>query len=1432
MPARNQIELPHLGLPDWKISQSKQQQGRSSSIRRRELEQRHASASGNRRSGTPTNHNERREQRHESSYNNRHKTSSSRDRKRQGERDRAANRKSHDYEPSPTTRQRHAQPQHEIEFSKEGVEAERPLFSFPWNWSGTPKEQQQQQQHANHHPDSKAINQAKNNRGRLHHDYNNHGKTTQQQKTCSDSEDRDKKGVPSVIFAIQDDDEPSRSSPTNTFDESHDKAMKRYRSQLQKQQQQQQKRQSKLMSSKHRPHQHKSHHHNKLPDPPDLPEELRPIAPPPQVPVMLGQQDDPILCSGSLVGRYARSPPGEKKMKPPDTRRKLMRQTMDNLTALESISTYDLEQRYKAKEVRKILAAGRDSIALPRLSPYKYGNIDHKSGPPARIGNHIVYNLSGQGSDGLRGTLPIATSYSQSLEKMKSNLRQKQSMLTQTVTELKMKQKLKEEALTADRLRLISDRRPETAPLLKNEGYISNIFTDIASKLAKKPEERLKRARASHPDKDPYIPKASSILHAQQQAEKLAQKELAKKNKLKDEVFRIPKSGDSPKKNDPPVLSDFKMPIDLIDMDETSQGIGYRHLAHISGSHREKARRPLLRSKERPPHEETNRPPSRSRQLAYRPNGRNNMEGPPSKSLSRSTQDVYRPIRHPSRTTQDQQNAYQPNGHSNMERPPSRSTQDVYRTIGVSRSPSRTTQDHTSLLNNPPSIPRQMTTQEPAQVLKKSYHNGHFDGLFCNVAAPLTEQLEGLVSPPAQGTQSLYLPNIQSRGRGTPVSTAKLPFRPSSRAPPSENKQSRYPSTEDTIDEPNYNGKSRYPSMQGLIGVSAQAASERLRHVIDVTSHVSKQSRSSNTETMIHHKDVIDVTSLASSILSSTTIKKVICVEEDSQGAIRARRKLAAMPKHSHHNHRSRSPPQRRFQQRNHDWSYWHTIKEDTEHYGSRPLFDMDQTEEQAEETEIVFEPSEDVNRSLFDGIWDIEVPHFRPGNKSSIAQSKTSAVSKTTGDRPVDQPSYTSENDRPVGPPISTLELKGPAHLSLDKQGPIHMSRYSQDAYNHKRHASAEVEADNEPKPGTDSGPRPGPGPPPVEVPAKMPSDLNGFLPRTLQPATQSGLVQARDPTVLPWAQRALVTRRDAPIKAVQPREPEGTTSALAQRKSPRKPKDCEEGEVDYDDGGGGGDEEDEEDDCDEDTFQTPEEPYKFPTRRPSSFARNRNSSERSVETRSVTFQNVETYQDKTVPNFICTDLNSNATDHVSRLTKTVRRHEHPWDRDSSSPASSRIAFHDLTTRNPAGGGQLDIMQQARDRRPESQSDDATGDGSTTRLRSMYDVLDATRPQHVIILDDQASQQYEVFPASIDLRHFGNSTGRRWSEFTGSVCDSIQSIGKHWDHLDVGGPIQKPDHPKVGKGTSVSSKSKKKGDGREKKRDIVAQGIFDFLCF
>ena len=220
------------------------------------------------------------------------------------------------------------------------------------------------------------------------------------------------KGVPSVVFAIDNDDCPS----------ALDESVKRFQEyqRRQKREIERRRRTANIKSNSSGSRRKRTdtteslalHCHSRKPNKHhitsmrryNLPEEGAPITPSPHVPVMVGNKDDPILCSQSLAGsvhrhfstgqqQQSQSQPynqqqykhrlydDDKKkrfQKHHNRLKQLRKQTIHDLTALESVSTYDLQQRYQASEVYNIFHSStpsmttnndrkKSNIALPRL---------------------------------------------------------------------------------------------------------------------------------------------------------------------------------------------------------------------------------------------------------------------------------------------------------------------------------------------------------------------------------------------------------------------------------------------------------------------------------------------------------------------------------------------------------------------------------------------------------------------------------------------------------------------------------------------------------------------------------------------------------------------------------------------------------------------------------------------------------------------------------------------------------------------------------------------------------------------------------------------------------------------------------------------------------------------------------------------------------
>ncbi|CAB9519152.1 expressed unknown protein [Seminavis robusta] len=1296
---------------------------------------------------------------------------------------------------------------------------------------------------------------------------------------------------------------------------------------------------------KRQEHQRKHQHRLRrlLPDD-ESSNDLQPIAPKPQVPILVGGREDPIPCSDSLMDsvhrRYASAgidsgvgavASGESNgVKPHHHHRKLKKQTIHDLTGLESISTYELEQRYMVSEVQSILendkkrTRDKEKIALPKLTHtstaqapvtdsdiannQRLGTISNMprtetpdplsskekelkqeqknrhSSPPGQIGGQIVYNLSHSSSQERQAKVHASikahtASISDSLEKMKFNLRQKQSLLSHAVFDMKTRQKREEKSSITDRLRNnlnVSQRNPDTVPLLKNQNYISDIFSDIASKMTvnksrgserhNKDNDEIKAAGSRQ--KYPYIPKVSGILQARREQERAK------------EASKLGNSRDRAKPQD-------------------------------DGQERQ-------------------------------------ARAPQKKMIDPSLESLYR------------------------KNPPPQDKPKVE-------------QDITSI-----------HLQDP-----------------CSITSPITEQFSTFMTPDdAERKQSsLYLPNIRSRRTTTPVGETKLPFRPTNSTP------------KELFGGPASRaggGSSRYPSVRDVIDVTSAASSLRFKNVIDVTDQASSQEldrdpslrdRNQQQQLQQHHRhhhhqqqqqhgyqhkqqqrqghkerehrrvkqeyqqepkskrtvagDVIDVTSLASSNLSQTTVKKVICVDEDSKGYIRTKRKLSAMPKLKKYDRSKGPPPTRSTGQRrigaqdvqgrrqnedrnldddtgveihyeaNYEANYEAQYKSNYEQANYR------QTEEQplqadyrysknrytrereakrnsfrdeeqdvgfvpgkGSEEEIVFAPSPTAKQGLFEGIWDAESPgDLEPGFLKELPKRSLPVGPPKVWSRDR-QESLKSRNN-------SVDSSQPPASFSA--KGPLFMSRYSQEnnpgskklgshllprtfptRYPLQPEAEEDIAQTRSPLEASATGPEverespqllrtssrlapsltPAPlarGPSPLgratdrvsrssspvgkgksplgrnpgrlvrsgsplaRAPSRLaisvsptivkttPSnDLAPPVPQstTSPPAATRSINRVREPSVLPWATRnypSLIRRQDAPINAGNktPIEPEGSVNGIPDAKEST--------------------DEPEESSSSEETKKghSPQIVRPKPVRRASALSKKEKGSERSNETRSVTFKEAKLrgQKDGSIPNYICTDMSS--TEISWKRNKSVRSTTHPWDKESPSQSSSRKAFTDLSTRkfdysndDEKRRRRVDAFEKATSQRDEEEGQGRKGGKSSKR--SMYDeVLDATvRPREVIILDDEGSMQYEVYHADRDT----GSKEKLWDEVSNSLNQSYTSHGRHWETLGDGSIRSR--HIQEGGSNARSSRRSGKRD-LTRERDNRENGfLFDFLCF
>jgi hypothetical protein len=1293
---------------------------------------------------------------------------------------------------------------------------EAPLFSFPWTWSkerqephyemmpSVPEERQQQQSPYHNH-------------NHLRHRSTHHNNYLPEDEEDEETmDDRRRVKVPSVVFAIKEEEEEeegygpiSMSRATSTSSLPTRQPQRRFH-------RADDPRYPALISNQHYSSRQLQRHR-----PPTLPEDYRPITPDIKVGgmstigrVYSGVVNDPILCSESLnsilQGQPSTSPYQRQNRQgaPPQLKKRgLNLQTIHDLTELESLSTYDLQQRHAANEVHNILGKATgphvippkdsDIIALPRLDP---GGRDHAAdngampqyipgGGKDRHGRTVdeqsgVSSISNSHNDVHPPRHPFHRPSQQQqqhgqyitsgLERMRSNLREKQTRLSNafrgassSYTGSRPGSEQQHQAYPGG---AEQPRDPAAVPLHKDQTYISDVIGGVANKIVFKGERNIKNDNKKNDGtyKEPYVPKVGDIINPQ-----------------------------NPQKQ----RRAYGRAIDPSMVDS---------------------------------------------------NGSNNH-------------------RHP-----DQYN-------SNMPPAMQDQSEDIQKQMAVTRG-------------------------------------------VCGF-----NQLNQLFSSPKSGS-SLYLPNIRSSTQtkeDTPVSqkektavmtAAPLPFRPSkaSNQWQHHHHQQQPLPDQDACQTPAQSQAvgvaERPPSppikssattrsrlfpyfIQDVIDVTSQASQSLagFRYITDIKSPVSAREKSVKTKKSLatsfskFSKDIIDVTSLASSKVSQTTVKNVICVDEDSKGNIHTKRKLAAMRKHIHrkevqHHHpllslRSRAEYQQYLKEQ--QYRHQQEIRQNKRVYQEagdaqeeeeeEVVFDEPPVQEQPkfkaqthakaahQQAEARISPSEEshfkakayvkspyyqsemriappdpplvkaqalnvtaghqqseqakiessnfykeeAKSGLFAGIWDIDVPKQVSGNKLHPTK-------KDTMESPV-QPSGTdAEPAREKDMRSPTGEKNSFFHSffgKIDRDHHLFKSRTeSLKASTSKLCPPTEVPKEISPpagpletffRGGTISplaSPQTAPikAVSPVKSPVSPPKLFSGPPPEEPNGMDSSELLF-----------KQVNRQRDAPDMSYNQREPEGTAtdvplnqhrqrsrppSAPLKRSSSRseyqKEPSWQQGTSAPTDGQLN--DMDAEDNHDDETLTT-KEPRLLrpkPIRKPSSLKKGRINEEASAATRSVTFQDFDRFfggmRDKDVPDFIGISKSAESRSIGDRSRRSVRGNVHPWDKESVAN-SSKAAFHSLTS-NPRknSGRTVDLFDTAKLRRRDSplgKKSDPGGSMATGLKRTMYDEVFGTtireKPmEEVVVQESDTSQAFEVIPAKDPTYRF-----KMLDDLSQSLAESMKGM-------------------------------------------------------
>ena len=605
----------------------------------------------------------------------------------------------------------------------------------------------------------------------------------------------------------------------------------------------------------------------------------------------------------------------------------------------------------------------------------------------------------------------------------------------------------------------------------------------------------------------------------------------------------------------------------------------------------------------------------------------------------------------------------------------------------------------------------------------------------------VTEQMEMLMSPKSNRS-SIYLPNMRSR-RNTPVpGTPRTPLAKQS-SQTGKSKQSLFPSVLDLIDVTSIASRE----------ITKGAATRATR-----TPKVIKDDRSTPTNQI--SQVPIDVTDLESSKFSQTTVKKVICLDEDSQGNIHTRRKMRAMPKHGRRH--VRSPTGRRDEKQRRGAAPG-TISDGS--VAQHSIVDLNGVIEE-EEGEIVFSECPDANKGLFEGIWDAELPNI--GSMSKALRTPTSKkdigeTSKTpTTNKEIDLSKLGDDGNESLASSI----LMSTVSQERDRRGLLGHLLKTRDAMLKAPMLPIDTEGPSSP------------------AASKLESEKM-FRHQN----------RGRDPSAIPWSHPILFSSgskgqtRDAPmVKTSNQREPEG--QGLPAQGQAR----IENMYSDYSD-----DDDDNEDDdsnCEEDNGIAHTSSFPRPCRRTSALRLN---SVPSLETRSVTFREGKTIlgpksksEEQPVPDIIQTDCSRGAgSSQRSSATRSVRRNEHPWEDQAQAPllsqsqsqCSSRRPFHSLSTpskspvkdSNQGRPRRIDLLAKARTSRGQTPS--VTSKKSASSKKSILGgIYDATlRFPDMIILDVDSDniQERSPMPDQIEVK-VSKDQQQVWDDVSDTLSGSI----------------------------------------------------------